>query len=169
MEAHYTNSMVQLLTAEGPDPAYAEALSLYGRLVGVWDIDNRYRDNDGQWHSATGHWCFGWVLGGRAVQDVLWCPELPQRYPGTTIRCYDVRTKLWHITWLSPYSGSYVTQTARSDGNGGMIQEGADPDGTRTRWVFRDVTATSFHWQGFSAAEKGEFELVQEMNATRSH
>jgi hypothetical protein len=157
--------MIDLLTAEGPDPAHAEAMMLYGRLVGAWEIRNRYRDGDGRWHTVTGQWCFGWVLGGRAVQDVLFCPTLHQRYPGTTIRCYDAATGLWRITWLSPYSGFYVSQTGRSDGGGGMIQEGIEPDGTRSRWIFTEVTPTSFHWQGFIATEGGDFELEQEMHA----
>ena len=104
----------------------------------------------------------------RAVQDVLFCPEFHDRYPGTTLRCYDAPTGLWHITWMSPYSGSYVTQTGRSDGEGGMIQEGTSPEGARSRWIFTEVTPVSFRWRGYSAdADGGEFELVQEMHATR--
>lgn len=160
--------MLDLLSADGPDPAHAEAMMLYGRLVGQWSIRNRYRDDAGQWKAAPGQWCFGWVLGGRAVQDVLFCPEFHDRYPGTTLRCYDAPTGLWHITWMSPYSGSYVNQTGRSDGEGGMIQEGTSPEGARSRWIFTEVTPVSFRWRGYSAdADGGEFELVQEMHATR--
>ena len=81
--------MLQLLTADGPDPEHAEALMLYGRLVGSWDISNRYRFADGVWRTAEGEWHFGWTLGGRVVQDVLHCPDFQGRFPGTTVRMYD--------------------------------------------------------------------------------
>ncbi|PJN40233.1 hypothetical protein CG747_14385 [Streptomyces sp. CB02959] len=80
------DSMLELLSAAGPDPDHAEAMMLYGRLVGTWNISNRYRFGDGQWRTAAGEWRFGWALGGRVVQDVLFCPEFHDRYPGTTIR-----------------------------------------------------------------------------------
>ncbi|MCF3179110.1 hypothetical protein IPZ70_04005 [Streptomyces polychromogenes] len=160
-------SMLELLSADGPDPDHAEAMMLYGRLVGTWDISNRYRSGGGKWRTAAGEWRFGWVLGGRAVQDVLFCPEFHDRFPGTTVRMYDVTTGLWRITWISPKLPSYFAQTGRSDGAGGMIQEGVDSEGTRSRWTFTDVTPASFHWQGFSATPDGEFELFQEMHATR--
>jgi hypothetical protein len=159
--------VLQLLTADGPDPEHAEALMLYGRLVGSWDISNRYRFADGMWRTAEGEWHFDWTLGGRVVQDVLHCPDFQGRFPGTTVRMYDVQTGLWQITWISPNLPSYFIQTGRPDGSGGMIQEGTDANGTRSRWTFTDVTPASFHWQGFSAAPDGEFELFQEMRATR--
>ncbi|MER6501813.1 hypothetical protein ABT218_21075 [Streptomyces sp. NPDC001455] len=159
--------MLELLSADGPDPDHAEAMMLYGRLVGTWNISNRYRYPDGQWRTAAGEWRFGWALGGRVVQDVLFCPEFHGRYPGTTIRMYDITTGLWQITWISPKLPSYFSQIGRPDGAGGMIQEGTDSEGGRSRWTFTDVTATSFRWQGFSAAPDGEFELFQEMHATR--
>ncbi|MHB6904944.1 hypothetical protein [Streptomyces sp. DB-54] len=86
---------------------------------------------------------------------------------GTTWHMYDVTTGLWQITWISPKLPSYFSQVGRPDGAGGMIQEGTDSQGRRSRWTFTDVTPTSFHWQGFSAAPDGEFELFQEMHATR--
>jgi hypothetical protein len=160
--------MLELLSADGPDPDHEEALMLYGRLVGPWRISNHYRFADGQWRTAAGEWRFGWALGGRVVQDVLHCPDFQGRFPGTTVRMYDVTTGLWKITWISPRIPSYVVQTGRPDGSGGMIQEGVEDDGTRSRWTFTDVTPASFRWQGFRAAPDGEYELFQEMQATRS-
>lgn len=159
--------MLELLSADGPDPDHAEELMLYGRLVGTWTISNRYLFPDGHWRTAAGEWRFGWTLGGRVVQDVLHCPEFQGRFPGTTVRMYDVATGLWRITWISPNLPSYSSQIGRSDGAGGMIQDGTDADGGRSRWTFTDVTPDSFHWQGFRAAPDRDFELFQEMRATR--
>lgn len=161
------DSMLDLLSADGPDPEHAEALMLYGRLVGTWRVENRYRFPDGEWRTAAGEWRFGWTLGGRVVQDVLHCPDFHGPYPGTTVRMYDVTTGLWQITWFSPKLPSYFAQTGRPDGAGGMIQEGTDAEGRLSRWTFGDVTPTSFHWQGFAAAPDGGWDLFQEMRATR--
>ncbi|TMR89527.1 hypothetical protein [Nonomuraea basaltis] len=157
-------SMLEILGAGGPDPEHVEELMLYGRLVGDWSIRNRYRTADGDWRTVQERWCFGWVLGGLAVQDVLYSPDAGPR--GTTIRCYDRTAKVWHITWQDPRHGVYVSQIGRPDGDG-MLQEGTAADGTRARWAFSDVTGTSFVWRGWIAAPGGEFEFEQEMHATR--
>ncbi|MFI7009451.1 hypothetical protein [Streptomyces sp. NPDC050145] len=162
------DAMLDLLSADGPDPEHAEAMMLYGRLVGTWEISNRYRFPDGEWRTAAGEWRFGWALGGRVVQDVLHCPDFMGPYPGTTVRMYDVNTGLWTITWISPKLPSYFRQTGRSDGAGGMIQEGTDAEGRRSRWTFTDVTPTSFHWKGYSAGPDGGFTFFQEMHAKRT-
>jgi hypothetical protein len=161
--------MLDLLAASGPDPEHADALMLYGRLVGSWAISNRFRDAaTGQWRTVAGEWRFGWVLGGRAVQDVLSFPGVGERYPGTTVRCYDIPTGLWHVHYLSPFSGAYVTQIGRPYQAGGILQEGGTPEQGRTRWIFTDVSADGFRWQGFNADPgSDEFELRQEMHATR--
>ncbi|MEV6331173.1 hypothetical protein [Streptomyces sp. NPDC051909] len=168
MTASSRGSMLELLSADGPDPDHAEALMLYGRLVGTWRIENRYRFPDGEWRTAAGEWRFGWTLGGRVVQDVLHCPDFHGPFPGTTVRMYDVTTGLWQITWFSPKLPSYFSQTGRPDGAGGMIQEGTDAEGRLSRWTFGDVTPASFHWQGFVATPDGGWDLFQEMHATRA-
>ncbi|EME61657.1 hypothetical protein H074_10810 [Amycolatopsis decaplanina DSM 44594] len=102
-------------------------------------------------------------------------PE-PGAFPVDGHRRFDVRcssAQTWlaailaEITWFSPKLLSSFSQVGRPDGVGGMIQEGTDSQGRRSRWTFTDVTPTSFHWQGFSAAPDGEFELFQEMRAAR--
>ncbi|MCP2335288.1 hypothetical protein [Actinomadura rupiterrae] len=167
--------MLRMLAADGPDPAHAADLMLYGRFVGEWEIENRHPGPDGEWRTVLGRWCFGWVLGGRAIQDVLYCPGI-NRYPGTTLRSYYVSSPgTWRITWNDPFSGSFVSQVGCADGPD-IVQEGRAPDGRRTRWTFTEITDTSFLWRGLvetpdprstNDAEGEAFELVQEMRATR--
>ena len=44
-------------------------------------------------------------------------------------------------------SGHYEEQLGRWNGTD-ILQEGARPDGTRTRWTFTEITTGSFHWRG---------------------
>ena len=64
------------------------------------------RAADGTSLNATGEWRFGWILGGRAIQDI-WIVPAPRRLPagrprpigyGTTVRVYDAGLKAWHVT-----------------------------------------------------------------------
>ncbi len=100
----------RLLHADGPNPEHAAALQLYGRFVGDWDAEITARGADGTKHTAPGEIHFGWVLEGRAVQDV-WIIPRPAGAPafpiagnwyGTTLRVYDPAISAWRISWFDP-------------------------------------------------------------------
>jgi hypothetical protein len=165
METLDGRAMLKLLAAPGPDPDYAEQLDLYGRFVGSWDIDNRKLDLDtGDWHENTGHWHFGWVLGGRAIQDTL---EFGAR-PGTTVRLYDTKQDVWRVVWFAPSFGDICVLVGRRDGDG-IFQEGSQPGGAKIRWTFSEIRADSFLWRGYLDRDgTGEWLLEQEMPARRT-
>lgn len=47
-------TLLQLLGADCPFPAYERELMLFGRFVGSWDIDLRYRPLDGPGENRRG-------------------------------------------------------------------------------------------------------------------
>ncbi|MCF2527624.1 hypothetical protein [Yinghuangia soli] len=161
------NPMLQRLAADGPHPGHAKELLLYGRFAGVWRVDHRFLE-DGNWHEDTREWTFGWVLGGRAVQDVLMPSGVPdpQDRSGTTVRVYDPVLGAWRINWFGPSAGNYCTLIGRAAGDE-IHQEGADADGTPLRWNFSDITDVSFTWRGWFRALDGEWVLEQVMKARR--
>ena len=69
-------------------------LGTFGQFIGSWDLD---------WYiegaRAKGELHFGWVLGGRAIQDV-WV--VPGRFHGSTLRFYDRALGAWRSTWIEP-------------------------------------------------------------------
>ena len=102
-----------VLHADGPDPERAEALKLYGRFIGDWDTEVIAHGADGTSHRTQGEIHFGWVLQGRAIQDVWMIPRLADRtaapqFPiagnwyGTTLRIYDPTIEAWRIFWIDP-------------------------------------------------------------------
>ena len=89
-------ALAAALISDGPAVEHARDLMLYGQFVGEWEFDwTEYDDHGDVRAQARGDWIFGWVLEGRAVQDV-WI--VPGRECGATLRVYDPRTGTWQVT-----------------------------------------------------------------------
>jgi len=161
-------NIFQSLEAQGPDPEFADKLMLYGQFVGGWKIASTWIKEGGKRLHAEGEWYFGWILGGRGVQDVLFRKKSPPRTFGTTIRCYDPKSDVWHVTWMQPHGGEFVHLIGRQIGDR-IVQEsiGSDP-GRRQRWSFTEITPKSFLWLGESSMDGGvTWTLEQEMRGVR--
>jgi signal transduction histidine kinase len=78
------------------------------------------------------------------------------------VRHYDAETDTWCVVWLGAVTGTLITITAR-DIDDEIILEGSDVDGSPLRWLFSEITPTSFHWRGFIADRPGRWRLEQEM------
>jgi hypothetical protein len=164
MTTTQTPSALALLAADGPDPALASELALFGRFAGSWDIDLADLQPDGGWAHRPAEWHFAWVLRGRAIQDVLLAPahgDLPETW-GSTFRCYDPRTRRWQVSWFAGDEGRTVHLHARPDGDEIVLEELSG----RSRWSFREITDRSFTWHGELATRDG-WRLAEVMRATR--
>jgi hypothetical protein len=156
--------MLELLAADGPHPDHAEALMLFGQFSGAWDMEGWQRAPNGSQVPQRGEWHFGWVLGGRAIQDVLVVPGVEH---GTTVRFYDPDADQWEITWITPPGRAVRRLQARPDGDE-IVLEGTDPKGHRLRWTFTGIAPERFTWSGYASHDDGAtWELVEEMRLTR--
>ena len=152
------------LCADGPATDRAEKLNLYGWLVGSWHMDASVFSADGTKQSGRGEIHFGWVLDGRAIQDV-WI--LPGVFHVTTLRVYDPELDAWHILWSDPLRQVYRRQIGRARGVD-IVQEGTDSSGAPVRWSFTDITHNSFRWTGERSEDGGKtFWLQAEFLVTR--
>jgi len=159
------------LRADGPDPALREKLMTFGQFVGVWALDVGYFDEAGRrTYRGRWEWSFAWILGGRAIQDVIvdLCPQdLPGRCArGTTIRYLDPGSGHWTVFYLGAVSGITVQLHARA-ADDKIILEGPDPDGTLNRWTFSDISPGAFTWTGLESRQGQTWRLNQRMLATR--
>jgi hypothetical protein len=171
-----TPAMIDVLGASGPDEAHAQDLMLFGRFVGAWDVEATYFDHDlNVIGERRGEWHFGWVLEGRAVQDVLVGPPLEERARtgapaheyGTTIRLYEPASRTWRVSWYPSVSRKVVHLDARPDGDG-IVLEGTEADGTLDRWEFRDITPRSFTWLGYESKDRGAtWPMIERMQVNR--
>ncbi|RUW60755.1 hypothetical protein EOA28_36680, partial [Mesorhizobium sp. M2A.F.Ca.ET.067.02.1.1] len=69
-----TNPFAEALHSDDPIPDLAEKLKLYGRFIGAWTFDATRILEDGTKLTGRGEVHFGWVLEGRALQDVWILP-----------------------------------------------------------------------------------------------
>jgi len=156
---------IAMLHADGPAADRADKMQLYGWLIGDWDMDCTVHRDDGSVYKERGEIHFGWVLEGRAIQDV-WI--LPGAFHGTTLRVYDPELDAWHILWNDPLKQYYVRQIGRARGKD-IVQDGKLEDGTLTRWSFTEITPNSFHWLGERSHDAGaSWHLQAEFFARRT-
>jgi hypothetical protein len=169
------SALADALVADGPDPEHAEALMLFGLFVGEWEFDWTGYDEDGdETLTERGEWIFGWVLEGRAVQDVWIIPGRERRGRvgsrkgeyGTTIRFYDPALDAWYVTWNGPLNHARRTLLARRSGNE-IVLEGRTEEGLDLRWSFPEITEGSFRWRSVSSVDGETWRLREEMHVRR--
>jgi hypothetical protein len=157
-------TLIDALHSQGPASDRADKMGLYGWLVGDWEMDSVIHKDDGTKQNGRGEIHFGWVLEGRAIQDV-WI--LPGVFHGTTLRIYDPSLNAWHILWNDPLKQIYLRQIGRARGDD-IVQEGKDDAGVSTRWSFTAITPDSFHWLGERSPDGGAtWQLQAEFFARR--
>jgi hypothetical protein len=166
---------IEGLQSEGPDPQLEEKLMLFGQFVGDWDIlEDRFYLPDGTRSSEPNltrgelHW--GWILDGRAVQDVWMSIDEKTRKAipeGTTIRFYDQKIDAWHSVWISPNQGVVRTFVARQVGDE-IVLEGRTAEGYPSKWIFSEITPDSFRWRSEETRDDGKtWTLREEMRIRR--
>jgi hypothetical protein len=165
-----------ILAADARSPEIPEAADLYGWLIGSWQLDVFDYAADGGTRPLHGEAHFGWVLEGRAVQDVWIIPSVTERTPqmerrqnryGTTLRVWDAAIQAWRVTWINPVSGSRDELIGRPIGRD-IVQAGRHADGTAIRWNFTEITPESFRWTGEALQPDGNtWKLETEFRARR--
>ena len=177
VQVQQTVGFPALLVAPGRSPEIPESADVYGWLVGSWELQVlHYKAVDVSARHMQGEAHFGWVLEGRAIQDVWIMPRCSVRHPdldkdnnmyGTTLRVWDATIQAWRINWINPVSGHREQQIGRRVGSD-IVQVGARADGTATRWRFTEITADSFHWIGEALEPDGQtWKLEGEFRARR--
>lgn len=151
-------------------------MGLYGWLIGRWEMDAAHHRDDGSTRRSRGEIHFGWVLEGRAIQDVWIVPARDARraeppawgdFYGTTLRVYDPGIDAWHIVWIDPVKQVYRRMIGRARGSD-IVQEGKDDTGAAVRWSFTAITPNSFHWLAERSPDGGAtWRLLVEFFARR--
>ncbi|GAA2701726.1 hypothetical protein [Nonomuraea recticatena] len=166
--------LVGALHVPGPADDYADKLMLFGQFIGSWDVEWSGTDLNGRPAQAKGELHFGWVLGGRAVQDIWIVPGRHEALPsgrlrafhGTTVRFYDPELDAWRSTWIEPINAR-VRRFIGRPANGDIVLL-SDEDDPWLRWRFTDITDRSARWQGEISYDAGaNWVLEEEMRLTR--
>jgi hypothetical protein len=162
--AKTATGLMSALPAIGRSPEIPESADCYGWLAGSWrlEVRNYWGDVSGLGLVAEAH--FGWVLEGRAVQDVWILPRRADRGGeidrqrnghGTTLRVWDAGLQAWRVTWINPATGARADLVGRWSGRD-VVQIGALASGTPIRWIFSAITPDSFRWTGETLQPDGQ-------------
>lgn len=169
-------SQIPRLGANGPAADRGDKMMLFGQLVGDWEFDYVGYKPDGSKINTKGEWHFGWVLEGRAVQDVWILYGVADRAKGgtpsnleygTTVRFYDPKIDAWQVVWNGPMNGNQRTFVARKIGDE-IVMEGKS-DSSMLRWIFSEIKPQSFRWRDLGSEDEGKtWRLQEEMFVRRS-
>jgi len=154
--------MLGVLYSEGPAHDRSEQMMLYGQFIGSWDGCRVVHLPNGEKLESSCEVHFGWVLEGRAVQDVWISPSRKDmnnikssyNFYGSTMRIYDPGNDFWHIIWIDPVTQAYKRMTGRQIGRD-IVQEYSAEDGTQGQWCFIEITEKSFHWLSRESKDGG--------------
>lgn len=169
-----TPGLVDALHAQGPSVEGAPELMLFGRFVGSWDVAWTGSDEQGHPATARGELHFGWVLGGRAVQDVWIVPgpgepgqgQPPMAFHGSTIRFYDRALGAWRSTWIEPVNGRVRRFIGHPVGDEIVLL--SDEDDPQLRWRFTEITDDRFRWRSEISHDGGAtWTFNEDMRLTR--
>jgi hypothetical protein len=162
--------MIKALGASSPHPSLGEEARVFDRLVGTWDCDYGFFLEDGSVRHKKGELLLGWILDGRAVQDLFITYPAngeKERRIGTTIRFFDTALKQWRIVFISPQFNYVVTVQGGLEGDL-IVLRGVDTDGAPIRWSFNDIKSDSFVWRGEKSRDGGKtWKMEEEHHMTR--
>jgi hypothetical protein len=149
-------AMIKELEASGPHPSLGEQAHAFDFLAGTWDCDYSFRLKDGTVRHSKGELLVGWVLDGRALQDLFISYPAngeKERRIGTTIRFFDTALKQWRIIFISPQFNYVVTVQGGLEGDRIVLRGTDTTDGAPIRWSFNDIKPDSFVWRGEKSSD----------------
>lgn len=144
-----------------------DKLMTYGQFVGSWKIKSKWFLPHHEIRETTGKWHFSWILEGNGIQDVLFADSYSKEKYGTTIRCYDVKNDIWHVSWMQPGNDEFANLIGKKIGNE-IVQEIIGLTDKIEIWKFKDITKESFLWTDEVSFDNGvTWEIHQEMTGER--
>jgi hypothetical protein len=163
------SDLAEALLATGPHPSLGDQVKVFDRFIGSWDCDYTNLAEDGSVRSRyPGRVTFGWILGGRAMQDV-WTggPDPDEPAMGTSIRYLDASSDEWTVAWFLPVAA--IATVVRGGAVGDRIElHGENADGSLRRWSFNDIRPDSFVWRGERSVDGGQsWRMEAEYRMTR--
>ena len=150
--------MVAALQAMGPHPSLGEQAKVFGRFVGVWDGEYTGFSQDGKTTHSAGEWIFGWVMDGRAMEDLFIIHPSAvrkERYIGTTLRYFDPKSATWSVTFVDPENGAVETLNGGAAGDDRIVLHGENTDGKQSRWSFDEIRADSWVFRDEVSSDGG--------------
>lgn len=164
------SEFITVLCSNARSGRIPEEYDFFGSLIGEWDIVWNDHLEDAKPRRVKGEWIFSRVLEGTAVQDLFIVPSRVERLQnkqpdaeyGTTLRIYNPKTMEWDIFYGC--MGEAIRLTARKVDEDIILTENTTE---KMRYVFSNITTSSFLWRKERINEKGEWQTVAKVTAKR--
>jgi hypothetical protein len=159
--------MVAALKAMGPHPSLGDQAKVFGRFVGTWGGEYTEFSKDGKETRSSGEWIFGWVMDGRAIQDLFIIhpsAARKERFIGTTVRYFDPKSATWSVTFVDPENGAVETLTGGAVGDDRIVLLSQNTDGKETRWSFDDIRPDSWVFRDEETRDGGKTWRLREVD-----
>ena len=151
--------MVTALQATGPHPSLGDQAKVFGRFVGTWDGEYNEFSKDGKTARSSGEWIFGWVMDGRAIQDlfIIHPSEAHKEgFIGTTLRYFDPKSRTWSVSFIDPEDDVVETLTGGAVGDDRIVLLSQNTDGKESRWSFDDIRPDSWIFRDERSSDGGK-------------
>lgn len=164
------NEFITALCSNARNERIPEEYDFFGCLIGEWNIVWNDHLEDVKPRRVKGEWIFSRVLDGTAVQDLFIVPSREERLIdkqpdaeyGTTLRIFNPETMVWDIFYGC--MGEAIRLTARKVGEEIILTENTTE---KMRYVFSDITTSSFLWRKERMNENNECQTVAKVTADR--
>ena len=157
-------ALINVLPASSPHPSLGDEARVWDRFIGAWDCDYTFFLEDGSVKHSRGEVDFGWVMDGRAIQDIwITYPKEAgkERGIGTSLRFFDSKSKTWQVVFISPAHSAVITVRGGIEGDR-IVLRGVDSEGAMLRWSFNDIKPDSFTWRGETSRDGGKTWKLEE-------
>jgi hypothetical protein len=151
--------LVTALEALGPHPSLGDRAKVFGRLVGTWDVEYSDFSKDGKVSHRSGELIVGWVMDGRAIQD-LWVVypsgARTEREVYTDLRYFDPKSRTWLAIFIDPQNASVARFTGGATGDDRIVLDTSDLGVTDTRWSFNDIRPDHLVFRDEASSDRGK-------------
>lgn len=153
-------ALVTALRATGPHPSLGDHASVLERLVGTWDVEYMDVSKDGKEIHRSGELIVGWVLDGRALQDVwIVYPSAAgkDREVYTDLRYFDSKSQTWPAIFIDPQDASFASFKGGAVGDDRIVLDSEDlVAGQTRRWSFNDIRDDSLVFRDDASSDGGK-------------
>jgi hypothetical protein len=151
--------LMAILPASAPHASLGAHADVFDRFVGTWDSEYVTYAADGTTTRRRGEVIFGWIIDGRALQDVwiTYADDEPagERDIGTSIRFWDDQSAGWRVVWVHPSTGVLIALSGGAVGDRIVLHGNLGHD-SRLRWSFNDIRPDAMVWRGEVSRDDGK-------------
>lgn len=154
-----TADLTGALDAASPHPSLGDQAQVLSRMIGTWDVEYTDFAKDGTATHRSGEFIAGWVMDGRAIQD-LWIVNPSgthkEREVYAFLHWFDPKSRTWRAAFVDPEHGSLAKFTGGPVGNDRYVLETADLGNKQNRWSFNDIGPDSLVFRDESSNDDGK-------------